>query len=262
MEENTENEEQNYAYDSTYFLGLGFCFIVIVFFILAFLVGKEYFYDSDMLPINYVSVHGGNNTSIPEIVDVLKKSGELHNFIKLDVESVQNNIKTLPWIENVTIRKQWPSTLILNVKEKTADARWGEDHLFSRNSGIFSAPWQESFNDLVYLSGSDEFAELIYDNYLNFKQKLAIIGCEIKKISLSKRQSWTVELKNGPKLFLGRDNVSDNFMVDEMEPVSDVDVRMYRFVKAYPKIKNSELIDYIDLRYSNGFAIGWKISDK
>ncbi len=74
---------------------------------------------------------------------------------------------------------------------------------------------------------------------------LAGFGFIIDSVRISDRRSWEIELRNGPKLILGRE-------------VEELDARLERFVKIYNLIQNRELIAYIDLRYDNGLAVGWK----
>jgi cell division protein FtsQ len=66
-------------------------------------------------------------------------------------------------------------------------------------------------------------------------------------LDLDARGAWQLELANGVSVRLGR---------------RQVDERLDRFIQtALPVVggRASE-ISYIDMRYSNGFAIGWKRS--
>ena len=84
---------------------------------------------------------------------------------------------------------------------------------------------------------------------------LAAVGCGIDKVVLTNRQSWELFLDNGVKLILGRENID----IDELEGHEVVKKRLEKFAKVYPQIrKNFVKISYIDLRYDNGMAIGWK----
>lgn len=79
---------------------------------------------------------------------------------------------------------------------------------------------------------------------------------------MSERFSWQLTLSDGVLLNLGRE---------------DRIVRIQRFMDIYPRIKSQALIensslkkkkksthkviDYIDLRYDTGLAVGWKSID-
>jgi cell division protein FtsQ len=76
---------------------------------------------------------------------------------------------------------------------------------------------------------------------LNYK-KLAI-----DELVLSERFSWQLTLIDGVTLNLGRENRVE---------------RIQRFMDIYSTIKENtkadQQIDYVDLRYDTGAAVGWK----
>lgn len=65
----------------------------------------------------------------------------------------------------------------------------------------------------------------------------------IDELSLSERFVWQVQLKNGIKLNLGRQEFID---------------RLQRFIDVYPLLAQQEkAVKYVDLRYDTGVAVGW-----
>ena len=68
----------------------------------------------------------------------------------------------------------------------------------------------------------------------------------IQELSLSERYAWDIKLRSGISLRLGRTEFMD---------------RLQRFIDVYPVLlKQDKTIDYVDLRYDTGFAVGWKAS--
>ena len=71
----------------------------------------------------------------------------------------------------------------------------------------------------------------------------------IDELVLSERFAWQLTLNDGVTLNLGREKRIE---------------RIQRFMDAYPQIKdqsnnkNNQQVDYIDLRYDTGIAVGWK----
>ena len=63
---------------------------------------------------------------------------------------------------------------------------------------------------------------------------------------LSSRLAWQLKLSNGLTVQLGRDSEKDR-----------VEDRLARFVSALPQTlaKSRQRLDYVDLRYSSGFAL-------
>jgi cell division protein FtsQ len=61
---------------------------------------------------------------------------------------------------------------------------------------------------------------------------------------LSERFAWQVQLNNGIKLNLGRQEFIN---------------RLQRFINLYPLLQQDERdINYVDLRYDTGMAVGWQ----
>ena len=169
--------QDNRRIDLNYMLGLVFFLIVMSFLTTVFMALKEYYYDSDSLPVDTVSIRGNlNELEIARISAALTDSGQLHNFIKLDVDSIQETVKSIPWVESVSVRKQWPAYLYLDVAEKRAVARWKDDRLLSEHSGVYEAPDGEFFGNLVMLDGPEAKAGYMYQNYLSFRELLSPVG--------------------------------------------------------------------------------------
>jgi cell division protein FtsQ len=67
----------------------------------------------------------------------------------------------------------------------------------------------------------------------------------MSRLRLDERGAWELSLDNGVALRLGR---------------TGVDERFERFLEAAARIVAARAaeIEYVDMRYSNGFAIGWR----
>ena len=73
---------------------------------------------------------------------------------------------------------------------------------------------------------------------------LAGTGLRINELFLSERFAWNVQLNNGIKLNLGRKEFIDRFQ---------------RFIDLFELLDRQEKsVDYVDLRYDTGLAVGWK----
>ena len=98
-------------------------------------------------------------------------------------------------------------------------------------------------------SSSQNF-KIIKANFTNLNQILDYSNLNIDELVLSERFAWQLTLNDGVRLDLGRENRVE---------------RIQRFMDAYPKIKVSknknQQVDYIDLRYDTGLAVGWKSVD-
>jgi cell division protein FtsQ len=80
------------------------------------------------------------------------------------------------------------------------------------------------------------------EGYRAMQGLLQLSGLKIDELLLSERFAWDLKLDNGIKLRLGRSEFID---------------RLQRFVDLYP-ILQTKPVDYVDLRYDTGLAVGWK----
>ncbi len=160
-------------------------------------------------------------------------------FFTADLERVRSAFEKLPWVRRATITRRWPATLAVALEEHEALARWGEDALINRYGERFEAAFDGS---LPLLSGPAGTERAVVERYLRFRDLLAQAGLGLQALRLSARGAWELQLDQGTVLKLGR---------------SHMDQRLARFVAAYGEsvARLGAPVDYVDLRYSHGFAV-------
>jgi len=205
---------------------------------------RRWLFDEDKIPVSGLVVQGDlEYVSTDEIRKVLAVNPQTNNFFKLDVNQLQKEVESLPWVYQSSVRKRWPALLYVYVVEQTPCALWGNDRLLSIRGTLFQAPRDRLKKTLVQLSGPDEMAQKVWEQYQQFERLLALNGYHIESVHMTNRHSWEIQLAVGPKLILGR---------------NDMLVKLQQFIDVYPKLENREQIDYLDLRYDTGIAVRWK----
>ncbi len=160
-------------------------------------------------------------------------------FFTVDLRGAQAAFEKLPWVRRVDVRRRWPDRLEIVVEEHRALARWGNSALVNSQGEMFEGA---SNQRLPVFEGPAGSHFEITGNYLRFNQSLALIGRQVKRVQVSERRAWRLVLDDGTLIELGRDGVVR---------------RLQGFVTAYAR-SVGELggaTDYVDLRYSNGFAV-------
>lgn len=174
--------------------------------------------------------------------------GEIRgNFFTVDVERVHRAARNLPWIDQVSVRRVWPHTLVIKIVEQVPMARWGKNQLVSTNGDLFSPLQGEIPVGLPYLYGPAGSSHEMVAHYLNLKPRLALLGLELDQLSIDARRSWKLVFANGMRLHLGS---------------KELEARLQRFISIYPQIQDgmepdNKLLD-VDLRYTNGFTVRWE----
>jgi len=161
------------------------------------------------------------------------------NFFTVDLERTRAAFEKLPWVRKVNVRRQWPDRLEVAVEEHRPIARWGSVALVSARGEVFEAAINST---LPVLTGPDGSAPEVVARLFEFERILAPIDKRVVQITLSMRRAWRVRLDDGTVLELGRENL---------------EARLSGFVSAYPVAlaRLAHRPAYVDLRYSNGFAV-------
>ena len=165
------------------------------------------------------------------------------NFFTVDIERLRQALEKLPWVRSVSIRREFPYRLVVQLEEHQALARWNNHSLVNQQGEVFVAKIEPgSEQALPNFLGPDDTAADITGHYTQFTQQLATLNLQAVQITLSPRRAWQLRLSNGMVLELGRE---------------DMQQRLARFVEAYPYslAAISSQVKVVDLRYRNGFAV-------
>ncbi len=164
------------------------------------------------------------------------------DLLSLDVERVRGSLEFLPWVYRVSVRKRWPDSLVVYLQEQEAVAHWNDKFYLNKYDEIFQAPALPGQKPLISLYGEDMLASEIVKKAKQFQEMLGKINLHVNKVRLTYRHAWEITLQGGVILYIG-----------QYETLG----RLQRFVTLYPQLEDLERIEYIDLRYDTGLAVGW-----
>jgi cell division protein FtsQ len=197
-------------------------------------------------PIETVAVQGRFQRVAPGDVERAVKA-QLHGagLLSVDLGEVRRAIHTLPWVDAVSVQRAWPRGLTVLVIEQTAAARWGERGLLNMRGELFDADAHHVPSELAQLAGPEGKESLVAQRYLAAAARLMQAGLRVTAMRLDARGAWEFDLANGVTVRLGR---------------RQVDERFEKFMNTALKLvtQRGEDIAYVDMRYTNGFAIGWR----
>jgi cell division protein FtsQ len=197
-------------------------------------------------PVGSVSVEGSFQRVSPGDVERVVKS-EVHGagLLSVDLAAVRRAIHTLPWVDAVSVQRAWPRGLNVLVIEQAAAARWGEQGLVNTRGELFAADARHIPPELAQLSGPPDQEQAVAQRYLAAAGRLTQAGLRLTSLRLDARGAWEFDLANGVTVRLGR---------------RQVDERFEKFMSSALKLvtERGEEIAYVDMRYTNGFAIGWR----
>lgn len=227
--------------------GLAFLLLVVLVTGWAIYWAVTWMSDENQLPLSKIAVQGElYRVSALEIRDVVNELGPLQSFMLQDVDEIHKAVVALPWVSHVAVRKQWPDTLKIHIVEHKVQAIWNGDKLLDSNNTVFNADPQEvKEQNLVSLYGPNGSENEVVAALLQLNAILKPTGFVIAELTVNDRRAWRITTTNGIRIELGRTFKEE---------------RLKRFVELFDDIKAAKrAIEYVDLRYDTGAAIGWKL---
>lgn len=168
-----------------------------------------------------------------------------HGFLTANLSLIQRRIVSLPWVDKANVVRRWPDMLEITVSEQVPAAIWGESGLLNTRGELFVEEVRHVPAELPRLSGPADKSAEVAVRYLDVRKNLIPLGLDVRRVHLDARGAWEMTLSNGVEVRLGRRDVTE---------------RTNLFLDVVANIVSSREtdIEYVDMRYSNGFTIGWK----
>ena len=168
----------------------------------------------------------------------------VEKFFSIKLSQIKKTLRVLPWVHDVTIKRQWPDQLLVKIYERIPQARWNNRWLIDQSGNIFIPDHLRNFNHLPALSGVITQENEMWKTFLFLKKRLQTISLTITDFSTDDIDNWCF-VTNGVKISVGEHN-------------------HYKRIEAFILLYKQQLkgqwsnIDSVDLRYTNGIAIAWK----
>jgi cell division protein FtsQ len=99
--------------------------------------------------------------------------------------------------------------------------------------------------ELPRLSGPHGQYALVATRYLDIREQLLLTGLDVRRVHVDARGAWEMTLANGIDIRLGRRDVGER-------------IELFLDVAANIVSRREQEIEFVDMRYGNGFTIGWK----
>jgi cell division protein FtsQ len=170
-------------------------------------------------------------------------------FVGADLDHIQDSIAALQWIDQARVARRWPSRISITVTEQVPAATWGKSGLLNTRGELFVTEARHVPAELPRLSGPEGTSAEVAQRYLDVRDQLIPIGLDVRRVQLDARGSWEMTLGNGIEVRLGR---------------RDVAARTTLFLDVVADLITGRAadIEYVDMRYGNGFTVGWQGGEK
>jgi cell division protein FtsQ len=197
-------------------------------------------------PIGKVEVGGQFQRVAPlqieEVVAPFRGAG----FLSIDLDALRASVETIPWVDRARVERKWPNGVRVFITEHVAAARWGESGLMNTRGELFLNDAKHIPPELPQLVGPPGTEAQVAKLYLETYPRLLGVGMQLSRVELDARGAWQLTLGNGVIVRLGR---------------QEVPARLERFITVASPVVAARAaeVNYVDLRYSNGFSVGWNV---
>jgi len=200
---------------------------------------------ADVAPVQRVLVEGSFVRVTPTEVENAVLPHLRGGFFTVDLDAIREAAQSLPWVARALVMREWPDRVRIVVTEEQPAWLWGDDGLLNARAELFVTGETDRPTNLPRLDGPPGSEALLAARYLEYDAALSGCAMRVARVELDPRRATRLTLAGGIVLRLGRDGVME---------------RARRFCDAALVALASRLgeVAYVDLRYTNGFAVGWR----
>jgi cell division protein FtsQ len=196
-------------------------------------------------PVRTVAAEGAFQRVSPLDVERVVRAHLTGGFVTANLAGLQAAIEQLPWVDHARVQRRWPNGLVVQVTEQVPAARWGATGLLNTRGELFLRDARHVPPELPSLSGPEGSEAQVATLYFQIQPRLLESGLRVTSVRVDPRGSWELDLSNGVTVRLGRRLVQE---------------RLERFLHVGAPVVAGRPNDiaYVDMRYSNGFSVGWR----
>ena len=214
----------------------------------AAIFGADFIYKQIDTPLSKIMVGGNFNhleeQELAELVNMEIDGG----FLSMNLNKLRQELQSHPWIHQVSVRREWPSTLKVEVIEEVPIARWGKKGFLNRLGDQLSLPENSNLKSLPVLEADFGSSQDMIAQYLLLAELLAPTDLRLTELQRDAVGAWQIETASGVRIVLGRDQIIEKIRRLIVVWGSGLDVQLNN-------------IATIDLRYPNGLAVSWRDQD-
>jgi cell division protein FtsQ len=162
----------------------------------------------------------------------------------VDLDRVRERIERIDWVDEAVVQRRWPDAIRVVITEQVPAARWNDAGLLNARGELFIRNARYVPPELPLLEGPEGSEGAVAQLYLDVQGRMLEAGLRLTGVRLDDRGAWEIRLANGVVVKLGRQAVNE---------------RLERFIRlAGPLVaKRYSEITHVDMRYTNGFSVGW-----
>ncbi|WP_230660394.1 cell division protein FtsQ/DivIB [Psychrobacter sp. I-STPA10] len=182
-----------------------------------------------------------------QLLNETMQAQQVGSFFSTNLPVLQDAALQMPWIEDVSIQRDWNRGIVISVLPRQPVAKFGSERLIDAQGQAYIPADARSLQqpNFVTLQGGTEQSALIMQMMQQVNMWYAPADIKVQDIFLSPRMTWLFRFDNGMRIIVDNENTYQKLFAVSQILVNQLASRR-------------DEIQSIDLRYKNGFAITWK----
>ncbi len=189
--------------------------------------------------IQHIVIEGDIKHVTKEQLSYIAKNRLKGTLFTLNISSLQQEFRQIPWVKEVTVSREFPDTIIVDISEFNALARFGEEGLISEEGKIFEGADSNIDLPTFYVS-VNQIPDALKD-YKILSELLKNHSISLSKLFLARTGIMRFELSNNLTI-----TICGNDIENQVDLISQYWDRLYQL---NPKLNS------INLCYKNAMAI-------
>lgn len=172
-------------------------------------------------------------------------------YFTVDLARIREQLLQQPWVKKVALRRRWPASLQVTIEEQKPLAYWNNDAYINQDGEIFQPQEIDRRLNLPQLNGPPGQQDKVWKFMNQLYREMAVLDYDVVRLDFDQRRAWQLQIVELGQAAAARVTIRLGRF--------DTEKRLQRFVRVLPALtrstRNSEGIEYIDMRYPNGFAV-------
>ena len=172
----------------------------------------------------------------------IKASFNEGDIASRQVNQVKQALSELDWVHHANVRKNWPRAIEVEVFPESVIAYWNDKGFINKEGSVLYTEMLVG-GDLPHLYGPAGSEVNVMEQFQQLSRMLNNFGHEIKVLTVTELESWSLETESGVEVLLGKE---------------DLKARMQRFLTVSVRLAergDARFVERMDARYINGVAV-------
>lgn len=206
-------------------------------------------HSADWLLIKQIRIVGELQRVDPEKIQKVVMPRVIGGLYSVDIQQIRESVEQLTWVQSAKIKRVWPDTINIKIKEQQPIVRWRANSLLNNQGQIFRPSNINVFYHLPLLEGPIGSEKVLLTKMQAMSAMLKKQGMQLTELRVNERRAWKLKLDRQMEVKLG---------------VNGIDKKFKRFLNSFALIGEAQMhkVAVVDLRYTNGYAIKWNTGER